>query len=277
MIYSEDRFRPDPQYPVYPPYHKGLYLEDYFYSRFLNEPEMDRSYIGVSWTTLYCDNRTEGLQAFLDSLPPGKYFTVCQHDDGPRERLPNDTLVFSCSQSTPKPKYIQIPVVASSIGKREDRPRDLFASFVGSYTHKIRREMVKSLYENEKYLFFFSYAWTPQVPKDKLDLHIEFLRRSIFALCPRGYGNTSFRMYEAMQLGAVPVYISDDFCLPWSDEIDWNRLAILINSRDIEHIDYILSDVTQMRISDMATYAQSIYDNYFTMDGVYNNILKRVR
>jgi hypothetical protein len=23
-------FRPSPKYPIYPPYHKGLYLEDYF-------------------------------------------------------------------------------------------------------------------------------------------------------------------------------------------------------------------------------------------------------
>ena len=34
MIYTEDRFRIKPNYPTYPPYHIGDYLEDYFYNKF---------------------------------------------------------------------------------------------------------------------------------------------------------------------------------------------------------------------------------------------------
>ena len=41
-----------PNYPVYPPYHKGEYLEDY-YMTFSDSNTMnaDRIYIPVSWTT----------------------------------------------------------------------------------------------------------------------------------------------------------------------------------------------------------------------------------
>jgi hypothetical protein len=50
---------------------------------------------------------------------------------------------------------------------------------------------------------------------------------SVFALCPRGYGPTSFRLYEAMQMGCVPVYITDQAWLPFKDEILWDQTAVL--------------------------------------------------
>ena len=43
------------------------------------------------------------------------------------------------------------------------------------------------------------------------DYHIH----SVFGLAPRGYGPTSFRLYETMQMDAVPIYISDVFWLPF--------------------------------------------------------------
>lgn len=276
MIFSESRFRPDPLYPTYPPYHKGPYLEDYFFNRFSEDIPCERAFIGVSWTTLYCDNKAQGLQEFLDGLPEGKYFTICQHDDGPRERLPNDTLVFSASQAVPKPEFIQIPVAASRIGERDNTPRDIFASFVGSYTHQIRIEMMQGL-QNNYYEILLSPSWSPSVAEDRLNKHIDSLRRSDFALCPRGYGNTSFRMYEAMQLGAVPVYISDDFCLPWSDEIDWNDLVVLIKREDISKADEILTNFSYDRLLAMRAYAAEIYEDYFSLSGTYNNIMKRLR
>lgn len=212
----------------------------------------------------------------MDGLPDGKYFTVCQHDDGPRERLPKDTLVFSASQASPRPDYIQIPVAASRIGERDNTKRDIFASFVGSCTHQIRNEMAYYLDLPDYDISLFS-QWSPSVSENKLKMHIDSLRRSEFALCPRGYGNTSFRMYEAMQLGAVPVYISDDFCLPWSDEIDWNDLAVLVKREDISKVDKILTNFSYDRLLGMKDYSAEIYEDYFSLSGTYNNIMKRLR
>jgi hypothetical protein len=35
LIEIFSNFRPSPKYPVYPPYHEGLYLEDYFFEWFI--------------------------------------------------------------------------------------------------------------------------------------------------------------------------------------------------------------------------------------------------
>ena len=33
-------------------------------------------------------------------------------------------------------------------------------------------------------------------------------------------------MYEAIQFGCIPIYISDEFWLPFSNKIEWEKLRI---------------------------------------------------
>ena len=51
------------------------------------------------------------------------------------------------------------------------------------------------------------------------------MRNSIFSLCPRGFGPTSFRLYEAIQMGTIPVYIAEknEHVLPFANKIDWKK------------------------------------------------------
>ena len=62
-------------------------------------------------------------------------------------------------------------------------------------------------------------AWDPEFPK---------IKESYFSICPRGYGPTSFRLYESIQMGTVPIYISDKFFLPYIEFLDWSEFAILL-------------------------------------------------
>ena len=44
-----------------------------------------------------------------------------------------------------------------------------------------------------------------------------------YALCVRGAGNWSFRFFEALSAGRVPVVIDTDSVLPLEGEVDWSR------------------------------------------------------
>ncbi len=35
----------------------------------------------------------------------------------------------------------------------------------------------------------------------------EFIQASEFHLCPRGYGPTSYRLYECLQAETIPIYV----------------------------------------------------------------------
>lgn len=280
MIYTKDSLRPTPSYPTYPPYHQGDYLEDYFYKRFVEDnPKVDRHYIAVSWTTLYVENKTYELEKFINELDPNlSYFTVLQHDEAPKHKLPDDTICFSASQSKYNPylkNLVQIPVACSKLPFIPQNKKDIFCSFVGSYTHDVRI-VLQNLYSHLSDYYFSQQAWNPSIGNDRLSHFIDITSRSKFTLCPRGYGNTSFRMYEAMQLGSVPVYVSDDHNLPWSDELNWNDFCVIVNFDNLQNIDTILKSISEERYCKMLENISDIYENYFTLEGMYTNIIKRI-
>ena len=55
-----------------------------------------------------------------------------------------------------------------------------------------------------------------------------FIRKALssyVALAPRGYGGSSFRLFEAMQLGIAPFLIGDLDTRPFKKFIDWDKIS----------------------------------------------------
>jgi hypothetical protein len=100
---------------------------------------------------------------------------------------------------------------------------------------------------------------------------------SKFALCPRGYGLNSFRLYEAMQLQTIPVIITNDYYLPWEDELNWEEFSVLIDEDQIPYIPEVLAGFSDEQVERMRTRLTEVYEEYFSLDGVYNNIIKRLK
>ena len=87
-------------YPIYPPYHEGDYMEEYFYKFYIqNKSDFDKTgftLIPIFWTNVYLTSKNSDLlQPYLNYLPKDKkYFTISQHDDAVNEILPPGTLSF---------------------------------------------------------------------------------------------------------------------------------------------------------------------------------------
>jgi len=61
-----------------------------------------------------------------------------------------------------------------------------------------------------------------------------------YALVARGRGNFSFRLYEAMSAGAIPVFIDTDCRLPFEDVIPYRELFVWVPASDASSItDYV--------------------------------------
>ena len=202
-----------------------------------------------------------------------KYFAVSQHDDAIKETYDLDILHYSAGGKFGD-KWL--PLVCSPIKNPIPKPRDLFASFVGTLSHK-RQIMFQPLTSQpNKYFIGGRGFWRAAVPKNEEQQFMDVMSRSIFALCPRGYGATSFRMYEAMQFGTIPVYISDKHCLPWDDELDWGEFCIAIAPNEVVNLDTILGKFTHEELGAMSNKGKEVYSKYFSLEGLCNNILKRI-
>ena len=105
----------------------------------------------------------------------------------------------------------------------------------------------------------------------------KIISNSIFSLCPRGFGPTSFRLYESIQMGSIPIYISDEFILPYSNIIDWDKLSLLINLNEIDSIPEKVDKIIQSNMHlEMYEYGQYCYKEYFNNNFIIKNILDTV-
>lgn len=251
-----DQFRPR-QNSHYPSYCTEMMVEQYV-SRHYNG-DSDRIYLPVYWTNYYCNNgyghgRIEPLFEWLGTLDKSKkYWTVVQYDDGILQKPDGlDILVFSAGN----PSGIPIPLIPSHYLEVPNVMKGYDLTFIGNINnHPIRKQLIED-----------TGCWKMDglLPQD----YYKVLAQSDFTLCPRGYGVTSFRIYEALHCGAIPVIVSDVMWLPMRRDVDWGRLCIAIQPDQIGGI------------REMMRHHRQDWDYYhkikhlFTMEGILGFIEK---
>ena len=99
---------------------------------------------------------------------------------------------------------------------------------------------------------------------------------SVFALCPRGYGKTSYRMYEAIQLGIIPVYIYDDEWLPYKDFLNWSDFCVMIQVDILLSLKEILDSISEQKRLEMRANLYMV-QKYFTMKAACEYAEARMR
>ena len=253
---------------AYPPHNTEDTLEYYAHKYFKEVSEVltERIYIPIKWTSYqikadFGNNKDmmNNLQDFCSKLSKDqKYFTVVQYDDGILVDIPN-CLVFSAGGVGDIPIPLTTKPLPISSCKKE-----YLVNFCGRMeTHEIRQEMKRELYK-ENYIF-----------KEYLDslAYSEIIEKSYFTLCPRGYGKTSFRLYEAMQLGSVPIYISDEHWLPYTELINWSEFCIILKPCDINIIPSITNDIIKNATYEkMRLKALEVYKDYFSFESMFKII-----
>lgn len=108
---------------------------------------------------------------------------------------------------------------------------------------------------------------------------------SMFIFAPRGTGPTSFRLYEALHMGIVPIYVYDDMWLPYraydasleppTYTDPWTDIAHVVRLADLpdwleSQLPRFLADTS--RYSAMVSRMLEMRDAYFTFDGVVRHI-----
>jgi hypothetical protein len=102
--------------------------------------------------------------------------------------------------------------------------------------------------------------------------------RSVFSLCPRGLGATSFRLYEALSVGSIPVYLWDGHpWLPYADELDWSEFSVCLPIGEVERLPALLAGLSAERIAAMQRRIAELYGDYFTLEGAARQIARRAR
>lgn len=72
--------------------------------------------------------------------------------------------------------------------------------------------------------------------------YVSNMLNSDYALVVKGDGNYSYRLYEALSLGRIPVMIDTETVLPLEDEIDYDAFMLRVSYDQMHTLDTVIAD-----------------------------------
>jgi hypothetical protein len=83
-------------------------------------------------------------------------------------------------------------------------------------------------------------------------------------------------MYEALELKSIPVYVYDEQWLPYTELIDWNKMAVLVHVNDIHTLYVRLQKITDDEVASMLGYYEQ-HRHLFSYDGMCEYVINKVK
>lgn len=101
--------------------------------------------------------------------------------------------------------------------------------------------------------------------------YADTIRDSAFVLCPRGGGTASFRLFETLLHGRVPVIISDEWMAP--EGPDWTGFSLRVAEADVPHIPSLL-EAREPAAAEMGRAAREAWEEWFAPDVLFHRIVE---
>ena len=266
-------------------------IERYFFKRYTEDGMTSQFvYLPIAWFDMtyrygsdqrsreYLEHMSPLVDKFVQTLiPEFTYFTIVHA--GPIESLWHCLLkikqltVYASSGPVLWPEtslrrqmeYIPLPLMSDRVPSGiPERERDVFASFYGGITHPIREKMIHVVEHLPEFMT------GGHKPKQE---YFQMMRRSVFSLSPRGANPSSLRMYEAMQLGSIPVYVNNEIFLPYRHLLDWSELCVTVHESELVDLPKILHCISLERIRRMQEAIGRFEAEFLHHERTYQEIL----
>lgn len=102
------------------------------------------------------------------------------------------------------------------------------------------------------------------IPQNNKFSYLNLLFTSRFSLLPRGNGHAlSYRHIEAMNVRSIPIILSDNYVLPFSELIDWNSCSIKVEENELDNLLEIIKS-NLYREDELRKNVKDVYDKYFS-------------
>jgi hypothetical protein len=157
----------------------------------------------------------------------------------------------------------------------KERPRYLF-SFLGSFdTHPLRRQLaalsgVRGFVRDTSIDEGRGYGKPQNMYEQWHAEYARVLQDSMFVLCPRGVAPSSYRIFEAMKAGRVPVIIADQWVIPAGP--DWTEFSLRVSEKRLQDVPKILEEVSD-RGAEMGLRAAQAWERWFSKEQAFQTIV----
>jgi hypothetical protein len=185
-------------------------------------------------------------ERFLDVLENSRKFgkkLICLNNDdfGGDYNIPDDIILFRTSfyASERKKNEHAFPVFIPDIHKHSNGfSQNVSVGFCGDSNRPIRKEALSILKNSKievKHDEVFSFFQNPyENKKIGRERFFKNLQENIFILTPRGCGNFSYRFYETLCFGRIPIFINTDCVLPFENLIDYKNEIVFVEEKELQ-------------------------------------------
>ena len=277
VLQVNSEFLPDHQGFVWPPRNgdpgqdKGV-EQDFFRWATTQEYKFedgDWAYLPIYWNRYYINNEwgnagivelqheIDRCREIADQDGAKRWFTICEYDLRALQPQLNlhGLVVFCSSRRKKETAFADLPLLSAPhpyLSTMPEYHKEYKASFLGHMqTDGVRIKMGEALQgRSDCRVEHANYG---------PDMFRDVIVRSYIALAPRGQGAQSFRFYEAMQLGTVPLYISDMDCRPFKQWIDWDSCSLY--QPNVDTLNEYIDSFSHEQLLEMGRNAQWVYNN----------------
>lgn len=145
---------------------------------------------------------------------------------------------------------------------------DLVCSFVGGPTAPVRRCLFRDnpFGKRSDVIIRNVYGWVLRESESeektlRFREFAELIARSRFVLCPRGIGVSSHRLFETMELGRVPVILSDGWVPPVGP--DWPSFTLQVAERHWRQLPNVIEAANPFA-AEMGERARRAWEEWFS-------------
>lgn len=187
--------------------------------------------------------------------------------------LPPNEFVLSYNTSRYSPNDIGVPCWAIEARQKWDADaervyRGGFIGYVGGV--KVRQDM-KAAFSGREGWFIHD---TTQIQQSQ-SVYLEYMKQFDFALCPRGGGLSSYRFWEALQCGCIPILFADDVALPYPN-FKWGEIICRVSEKDAGSFDVVWDLIGGIDVKKRRKHIAAVRQ-LFQLGGVQTFIYRQIK
>lgn len=223
-----------------------------------------------------------------------KLWCFYNDDDDISYVLDKHVVLFRTSfYKSSKKKNEQALIAFSADFYRQKQSDNISVGYCGYYTASNRRFPNGEWVGRSWYIDYFKKCklsndfiirkgfWAKGMDKKQAQLeYFENMENNIFIFCMRGAGNFSYRFYETLMMGRIPIFIDTDCVLPFEESINLSEVGLFFKDEDIkagkinlekEILKYIENN--KNRLTDIQKQNRILWEKFYSPVGFLNTLI----
>lgn len=145
--------------------------------------------------------------------------------------------------------------------------------------------LLKSSSIDANFIMRDNYLFLKEQNKDvKQEVRLEFIENMIgsdYIVCCRGSANCSFRLFETLCCGRIPVFINTDCVLPYDFAIDWKKYCVWIEENELPQIAEKIADfhnkLSPQEFVDLQYECRRFWKEWLSPEGFFANFYRHLQ